>query len=214
MANLILLRHGETEYNRDKRMTGMADAMLTQKGKDEAIALGELLEDFNIDKAYASTLTRSFNTAAKALNASKRHHGMPVEARSEIVEQCVGDFTGVRKADRKEVVTKERTFDTCLPNGETFREVVARVGKFYEEELKPRLEKGEDVMVSCHSGVMRAFKYYLGAVNEKEAFEIKVPNAQPWVVEHDGSGNISKHYDMPLPQTPRNDNKAPKPSRR
>jgi len=210
MGKLVILRHGETIFNRDKRMTGTADVPLTDLGIAQAERAGEVLKDISFDKAYSSTLTRAFNTAALALKSSVKNSELPVEKRPEIVERDVGDFTGRYHKKDPEILRLTRNFDTRHPNGESFKDVVERIGQFYEKELKPRLDRGETVMVSCHAGVVLAFKYYLGELTKSQIATARVENAAPWVLEYK-KGQIVKSYNIKTQASANSNNKKKPP---
>lgn len=207
-GTLVILRHGQTDYNAQKLMTGQRDIPLNATGEAQAEEAGRLISIFKFDKAYASTLSRAFNTAAKALKSSgtNEHLKNPdgsydVEQRPEIMELDAGEFTGRNHKTDAEIVNFGRRFDKPLPGGESDQQVVARVQKFFDEELLPRLARGETVLVSSHSGIMRAFHVVLG-LSEMPAPDsntwttrVKVNNAQPTVVEYT-DGVMTGHYNI------------------
>jgi 2,3-bisphosphoglycerate-dependent phosphoglycerate mutase len=200
-GTLILLRHGQTTYNEQSRMAGQCDVPLTALGEEQARAAGKLLEGFTIDKVYASSLSRAFNTAALALDG----RALSIEKRDEIRECDAGDFTGL-KLDDPAVLAFKRGFDTKLPNGESSRELVARVKAFFEAEVLPRLERGETVLLVSHAGVMRALDVAMGLEAnivpapgpggdrpDLWASKKTLPNAAPFVAEY-ADGNLTRFY--------------------
>jgi len=196
MGKLIICRHGQTPYNLHKLMTGLADPDLTELGEKQAKNLGKMLSTLKIDKVYASTLSRAFNTAALALAASEVHKDHDIEKRSEIVELDVGVFTGRNYQTDIAIRCIERKFDRAHPKGESFADLVDRTQKFIDTELTPRLDKGENVLVVCHAGVLRAFQYCFdkeeGAV--ERCFEGSIPNATPWIIDFDDQGEVQDKY--------------------
>jgi len=206
-GTLVLFRHGQTEYNKLGYLTGLADVALTKEGEDQARAAGKSLSGFIFDKAYSSTLSRAFNTATLALEASGSNNHLKnadgtwnVEQRREIVEADSGDFTGRNKFTDPEILAYPHSYDIPLPNGESDKQMVERVRKFYNEVLLPRLERGETVMVASHSGIMVAFDIVAGLKPEPTediwSNRSKVPNAAPVVFEYT-DGKLTKHYDVP-----------------
>ena len=208
-GTLVLFRHGQTPYNLLHYMTGLHDVELTETGEEQAREAGRRIEGFVFDKAYSSTLKRAFNTAVLALEASgtNDHLRNPdgtwnVEQRKEIVEADSGDFTARNKLTDPEILAYPHKYDIALPNGESDEQMVERTRKFYEEELLPRLERGETVLVASHSGIMIAFEIVAGIrpVPEGDIWSNRqgVPNATPVVLEYE-DGKLVNHYQIDPP---------------
>ena len=203
-GKLVLFRHGETWYNRRHLLTGLRDIGLTPEGEEQARVAGLHLHGFVFDKVYSSLLSRAFNTAALALAASgtndhlKKADGTwDIEQRPEIVEGDAGDFTGRNKSTDPEILAWPHKYDVPLPNGESDEQMVARVREFYEQELLPRLERGETIMVASHAGIMAAFEIVAGLkpVPQEDIWSHRsdVRNAAPVVYEYD-DGRLTDHY--------------------
>lgn len=167
-ATLTIMRHGETEYNRLKLITGRFDSPLTETGIEQARAAGDALADFWFDKIYSSDLSRAFNTAALAVGRLKRNNHLKnpdgnwdIEKRPELAEVDYGDFTGRDKRTDPEIIAFPRRPDLAPPNGESFNDAFLRVKTFYKAEILPRLERGENVLIVCHAGIVRIFDYVL-----------------------------------------------------
>jgi 2,3-bisphosphoglycerate-dependent phosphoglycerate mutase len=192
-AKLVILRHGQTEYNKLHLMTGQRDVPLTEEGEEQAREAGRLLDAIVFDKAYSSTLRRAFNTAALALKESKNNDHIlnAIEQRPEIMEIDAGDFTGRNYRTDPEVTAFIRDFNTPRPRGESDADLVKRVRKFFVEDVLPRLEKGENVIIVSHAGTVRAFEIVLDIDAIPEVGGVwsapkKIPNATPTVYEYDG----------------------------
>lgn len=203
-GTLVLFRHGQTEYNKLHYLTGLHDVELTPEGEAQARAAGQLLGGFSFDKVYSSTLSRAFNTAKLALEASsakgpaRNADGTwAIERRPEIVEADSGDFSGRNKYTDPEIVAYPRGYDIPLPNGESDRQMVERVRKFYDAELMPRMARGETVLVASHSGIMVAFEIVAGLkpVPSEDIWSnrSRVPNAAPVVFEYT-DGKLTKDH--------------------
>lgn len=218
-GTLVLFRHGQTPYNLQHFMTGLHDVPLTEKGEEQAREAGALIRPFHFDKAYSSTLQRAFNTAAIALQASGTNNQLQnpdgswnIEKRPEIVEADSGDFTARNKLTDPEILAYPHKYDIALPNGESDKQMVERTRKFYEEELMPRLKRGETVLVVSHSGIMAAFEIVAG-LKPEPAEDIwsnrhGIPNAAPVVYEYE-DGRLVCNYSAgpgaspaPKPPTP------------
>lgn len=223
-GKLILFRHGQTEYNVKHLMTGQTEVPLTSVGEDQARAAGTLISAFVFDKAYSSPLSRAFNTAALALESSgtnahlKKQDGTwNIEQRREIIETDVGTFAGRNHKEDPELLAWERHYEQPMPGGESDKQAVDRTRRFFEDELLPRMEKGETVLVVCHAGIMRAFDFILGLEKEpvSPTHDIwlprkSVPNATPLVVEYeDGKMTHSYLIHNPKERAPANQNKKP-----
>lgn len=168
-GQLILCRHGQTDYNKAHLMTGIADVPLNETGIAQALDAGQRIAHLRVDTVYSSTLGRAFNTAALALKAAgtqghlqNRDGSFKIIQRADIVEIDVGDFTGRCHKTDPEITAWIRDFDKPLPNGESDAQATARVQKFFDAEVLPRLQKGETVLVVAHAGIVRVFDYVLG----------------------------------------------------
>ena len=210
-GKLVLFRHGQTPYNKLHYMTGLHDVPLTEEGEEQARNCGRSIGEAGIviDKAYASTLMRAFNTASLALEASGNNDQLKnadgtwnIEKRPEIVEADSGDFTARNKLTDPEILAFPHKYDIPLPNGESDKQMVERVQKFYDEELMPRLLRGETVLVASHSGIMVAFEVVTGIreVPEGDIWSNRhgVPNASPVVYEYE-DGKLTKNYQLGAP---------------
>ena len=202
-AKLVLMRHGETDQNRLRLMTGQSDVPLNKLGEEQARAAGPLIKDIPFDKAYSSSLSRAFNTAALALKAAEQD--IPIERRKEIIEGDAGEFTGRNMDTDPEFLKFVRLYDTAPPGGESDKQLVARVQKFFDEEVLPRLKRGENVLVVSHAGTVRAFDIVLGlypapADGTPWPKRRPIPNAGPSVHEYE-DGVLKKSYDIENPET-------------
>ncbi|MBI3440896.1 MAG: histidine phosphatase family protein [Proteobacteria bacterium] len=211
-GTLVLFRHGQTEYNKLHYLTGLHDVALTPEGEEQAREAGKCIKGFVFDKAYSSTLSRAFNTAALALESSGTNNQLKnpdgswnIEQRQEIVEADSGDFTARNKFTDPEILAYPHRYDVPLPGGESDKQMVERVRKFYEDELLPRMERGETVVVASHSGIMVAFEIVAGLkpepVEDIWSNRSKVPNAAPVVFEYE-DGKLTHHYQISTPGAP------------
>lgn len=167
-GRLVLFRHGQTDYNAAALITGIADAQLTDLGRQQAQDAGILLRGIPIHKAYSSTLSRAFETATLALRHARQPHleeddgTFRVTQHADIVEIDSGDFTGRSHKTDEEIINFKRDFHKPMPNGESYAMAMHRVQRFFDREVMPRIERGETVMVVCHAGIVRVFDYVLG----------------------------------------------------
>ena len=211
MANgrLIIMRHGQTQYNIERRMTGHTDVPLTEEGKNQARRAGHVLRHYPIDIAYASPLQRARQTMELALTSANAHDNLrgdnkdwKIEERYDLIEKDVGDFAGRCHATCPEVRSHGRFYDKALPNGESDKDVVDRIQRFYQEEIKPLLDEGKTIVISCHSVVKRAFHVALGDLSPENMFKVDMHNAQPWVIDFQEGKKIGSIYINPVDFNP------------
>jgi 2,3-bisphosphoglycerate-dependent phosphoglycerate mutase len=206
-GTLVLFRHGETDHNALNLMTGWLDVPLNAKGEEQAREAGKLISRFRFDKVYCSTLSRTFNTAVLALEASgtqvhlRTAFGWAIEKREELKGTNMGEFTGRNFKTDPEIVNFGRRYDRPLPGGESDKDITERAKKFFDAEVLPRLERGEMVLLSIHSGTMRAFDVALGLVpppdptDDQWTDKQRIDNALPVVVEYE-DGKMVGSYQM------------------
>jgi 2,3-bisphosphoglycerate-dependent phosphoglycerate mutase len=204
-AKLVILRHGQTEYNKLHLITGQKDVPLTEVGEEQAREAGALISHIRFDKVYSSNLSRAFNTAALALKASGTQVHLLNEDGTWQIEQCkaiveidAGDFEGRNHKTDPVVADWLRTYDVPRPGGESDKQAVERVQKFFDSEVMPRLLRGENVLVVAHAGIVRAFDFVLGIEDVPTATSKpprrRVPNAAPTVYEYEDGVMTSFHF--------------------
>ncbi len=227
-AKLILLRHGETQHNAERRITGLHDPELNAKGEAQADAAGAFLVDIYIDKTYSSHLKRAFNTASRALKASNAQNHLQnadgswqIEQRPEIAEIDWGAFSGLSK-DSVEIKSFPWNYDSVPPGGESQKQACARVKAFFETVVVPHLERGENVLLVAHSGVVNVFNIILGLVPVpppgKPMLREAIENAMPSVFDFEdgvfvGEASVKKanNENNKNPAAPKKDGTGPKP---
>jgi 2,3-bisphosphoglycerate-dependent phosphoglycerate mutase len=215
-GTLVVLRHGQTDYNKQHLNTGRRDIPLNANGEAQADELGTLIRTPTFDKVYSSPLSRAFNTAARALKSAGTQKQLQnadgswqIEKRPELIELDAGDFTGCRNLP-DDPGGKPYAYDVAPPNGESIKDVVARVSKLYQAEILPRLNRGENVLISGHFFVVLAFEIMLGLreppTGDLSQPKVRVPNASPLVC-HFEDGVLKDHRYIQNPKTPPPSNK-------
>ncbi len=201
-GTLTILRHGETVYNENDLITGHHDAPLTYKGIKQAETAGKILKGHVFDHVYSSTLSRAFNTASIILeHTGSNSHLMnkdgswKIDPRVEIIETNQGIFMGRNKRTDPDVLAHPRESGIPYPGGESHRDVVMRVREFFNAEVLPRLNRGENVLIACHAGIVRAFDRVLdtanipdGAANDKS---VPIQNAAPTIFSFENGKPVS-----------------------
>lgn len=181
---LVISRHAESEWNLLGKWTGLTDVNLTEKGMSESTMLGELLDDIDFDGAYTSDLKRTKQTLAGIIAGKKatitvddptiRHH-------AALNERDYGDLTGKNKWEVKDEIGEEafngirRGWDFPVPGGETLKAVHGRVVPFFEEEILPRLQSGENILLVAHGNSIRALMKHLEEIDENDMAEVEMP---------------------------------------
>lgn len=210
-GTLVVLRHGQTDYNKQHLNTGHVDVPLNANGEAQADELGQLIKTPKFDKVYSSPLQRAFNTAARALKSSGTQNQLKnadgtwqIEKRPELIELDAGIFTGARNLPG-DPGGKPYAYDERIPGGESIKDVVERVRKFYESDILPRINRGENVLVSGHYFIVMAFEIMLGLreppTGDPSEPHIRVPNASPLVLTFE-DGVLKDHHFVPNPKTP------------
>jgi 2,3-bisphosphoglycerate-dependent phosphoglycerate mutase len=205
MNTLVLLRHGQSQWNLENRFTGFHDVDLSDKGVEEARAAGRALAEAGLifDQVFTSTLTRANRTARLALEeAGQAGLIESMIAHDDLRERDYGDLTGLNKDETREKYGAEqvhiwrRSYDTRPPGGECLQDVVEnRVRPYYEGQIKPLLEAGKNVLIAAHGNSLRAMLIILGVETPESINEAEISTGVPLVFELDG-GKIVKRYTL------------------
>lgn len=209
MPTLILLRHGESDWNQKNLFTGWVDVDLTDKGRTEAVRGGELLVENDVlpDVVYTSLLRRAITTANLALDAADRHW-IPVHRDWRLNERHYGALQGLDKAATKDKYGEEqfmawrRSYDTPPPpieKGSEFsqdadpryadigggplteclKDVVTRFVPYYEATIVPELKAGKTVLIAAHGNSLRALVKYLDGMSDEDVVGLNIPTGIP-----------------------------------
>lgn len=171
-GKLVLVRHGESEWNLLGKWTGWTDIGLTDKGASDAEKMGELIKDIHFDDIYTSKLKRTVETMQSVLK-TQGQAGAPYESVAELNERDYGDYTGMNKWEVKDRVGEEkfnairRNFDEPIPGGETLHMVYDRVVPWYRQVIVPKLMKGDNVLLVAHGNSIRALVKYIESISDE-----------------------------------------------
>lgn len=200
---LVLLRHGQSQWNLENRFTGFHDVDLTPQGEAEAREAGEMLGKAGIvfDRVFSSTQTRANRTAGIALEAAGQGALFGDMVRHEhLRERDYGDLTGLDKDETRARYGEEqvhlwrRSYDIAPPGGECLGDVVEnRVRPYFDAEIRPLLEAGENILVVAHGNSLRAILITLGAETPATINDAEFPTGVPLVFEMDG-GRVVRRY--------------------
>lgn len=220
-GKLILLRHGQSEWNASNQFTGWVDVALTEKGRAEAKRGGELLKEKNIlpDVLYTSLLRRAIQTANIALDEADRLW-IPVTRDWRLNERHYGALQGLNKADTKEkygdekFMTWRRSYGTPppelddnseysqahdpryanldqVPRTECLKDVVARFIPYFKEEILPQALAGKNVLIAAHGNSLRALVKYLDNISDEDIAGLNIPTGIPLVYELNEDGTVA-----------------------
>ena len=212
MPRLILVRHGQSQWNLENRFTGWWDVDLTPQGEAEARAAGAMLAANNMlpDAAFTSLQTRAIRTLHLALEAAARVW-IPETKDWRLNERHYGGLTGLDKAETAakhgadQVKVWRRSFDIpppalepgsqfdlasdpryagiAIPRSESLKDTIARVLPYYEAAIAPVLRSGKVVIISAHGNSLRALVKHLSGISDAEITGLEIPTGQPIVYE-------------------------------
>ena len=212
MPTLVLLRHGQSQWNLENRFTGWWDVGLTDKGKAEAVAAGTLLASrgFDFDCCFTSVQSRAIRTLDLVLEAMDRSW-LPVTKDWHLNERHYGGLTGLNKAEMIDKVGEaqvkiwRRSFDVPpppleagspyqvrddrryagidVPTSESLKDTIERVLPFFEAQIAPRIRAGERVVISAHGNSLRALEKHLSGISDEDIVRLEIPTGKPIVYE-------------------------------
>ena len=188
MPLLVLIRHGESQWNLENRFTGWTDVPLTDKGRDEARGAGEKLRGIHFDKAYTSVLRRAIDTLDIVLQAIGQV-GIPVSYDQALNERHYGDLQGLNKAETAAKYGKEqvhqwrRSYDVAPPGGESLKDTAARTLPYFESHIVPDLRAGKNVLVSAHGNSLRSIVMHLDKLTHEQVLDLNLATGVPIVYE-------------------------------
>jgi 2,3-bisphosphoglycerate-dependent phosphoglycerate mutase len=224
MYKLVLLRHGESDWNKENRFTGWTDVDLSEKGCAEAKEAGQVLkrEGFIFDRAYSSVLKRAIRTLWIALEELDQLW-LPVERSWRLNERHYGALQGLNKAEtaakygEQQVHIWRRSYDVLpplltvederhpshdaryrnlkdLPGGEALKQTVDRMLPYWNETIAPAVKRGEKILIAAHGNSLRALVKHLDSMSEAEIMELNIPTGVPLVYELDAALKPIRHY--------------------
>jgi 2,3-bisphosphoglycerate-dependent phosphoglycerate mutase len=200
MSELILLRHGQSQWNLENRFTGWIDVPLSAKGEEEARAAGAKLRGRRIDKLFLSVLKRAIDTATIALETAGIS-GVPTERDAALNERMYGDLQGLNKAEAAakwgdaQVKLWRRSYDVQPPGGESLADTAARVLPYWESRIRPEVLAGRNVLVVAHGNSLRALVMHLDGLTRAQVLELEIPTGIPLVYELAADGRVvGKQY--------------------
>ena len=197
-SNLVLVRHGQSEWNKKNLFTGWKDPELTSLGIEEAIKAGKLLKNKNIkfDIMFTSDLLRAQETGRLILEQMDQPD-VPVIKDQSLNERNYGDLAGLNKDDARERWGEEqvhiwrRSFDVPPPGGESLKDTAERVLPYFHSEILPKVEDGLDVLIAAHGNSLRALVMELEEISSDEIVKLEIATGDPLTYKY-SEGNIKR----------------------
>lgn len=200
---LVLVRHGQSEWNRLNLFTGWRDPDLTEKGLIEARWAGRVLRDHGLrfDQAFTSKLRRAQNTLDIILDVMGQK-GVPITRDAALNERDYGQLSGLNKDEAKQrfgeeqVMRWRRSFDVPPPGGESLKDTAARVLPYYSSTIWPVVNSGQSVIVAAHGNSLRALIMHLEGLTGEQIIARELATAAPIVYRLDASGGVLDRADL------------------
>jgi 2,3-bisphosphoglycerate-dependent phosphoglycerate mutase len=208
MPNLILIRHGESQWNLENRFTGWVDIPLSPKGEQEAKAAGEKLKSFKFDKGYTSVLKRAMSTLDIILGINGQKN-LPIERDKALNERHYGALQGLNKADigkqygEDQLKIWRRSYDVPPPKevtnlnpdgiSESLKDTAARTLPYFEAKILPDVLSGKNIIVAAHGNSLRSIVMRLDNLTKEQVLELNIPTGVPLLYVYDSAGKITEH---------------------
>ncbi len=198
MAQLILIRHGESQWNLENKFTGWVDVELTPKGIQEAKDAGEKLRPYRFDQAFTSGLKRAQETLRLILDVTGQTD-LAIERDPALNERMYGDLQGLNKAETVEkfgeaqVKIWRRSYDIPPPGGESLKDTAERVLPYYERRIHPEVLAGKTILIAAHGNSLRSLVMYLEQLTKEEILEVNIPTGAPLLYDIDDQGKVVNH---------------------
>ena len=207
MSKLVLLRHGQSQWNLENRFTGWKDIGLSEKGVLEAKESGRLIKEnkIPIESVYSSVLKRANETAIIAMKEANYDHlfndGELIMTKNKAVnERDYGDLTGLNKKETAEKYGKEqvhiwrRSYDVQPPGGESLKNVVERVKPYFENTIKKDLIDERNILLSAHGNSLRALFLVLNIFTIETISTAEIPTGKPFIIEYESNKITDKYF--------------------
>ncbi len=214
LGKMVLVRHGQSQWNLENKFTGWVDVPLSTKGREEAISAGKKLKDTRFDTIYVSHLIRAIQTLHYILlelsdtripivyheekhihdwehYSGDRNKEIPVYQSVDLAERYYGDLQGLNKADTmkefgdKQVHLWRRSYDIKPPNGESLKDTCERTIPYYQNIIVPQLQTGKNVLIVAHGNSLRSITKYVENISDKEIPNVEIPTGIPIVYTFD-----------------------------
>jgi len=203
MYRIVLLRHGQSVWNRDKRFTGWTDVGLSPRGEADAQATAVALTaaGYTFDVCYTSALKRAQRTLDLML-AELGQTGLPITRDQALNERDYGDLSGLNKDDARKKWGEEqvhiwrRSYDVAPPGGESLKDTLARALPYYVTQILPRVMRGEHVLVSAHGNSLRALVMVLDKHTPESITKLNLDTGVPMIYRLNADSTVASKLDL------------------
>tara|TARA_B100000941_G_scaffold268963_1_gene225941 strand:+ start:1603 stop:2223 length:621 start_codon:yes stop_codon:yes gene_type:complete len=201
MSKLIILRHGESEWNKLNLFTGWEDVSLTDQGKIEAKLAAFAIQNLKVDinHAYTSALKRASNTLEIVLYILKKD--IPIISDQALNERNYGSLTGMNKDEARnkwgdeQVKLWRRSYDIAPENGESLKDTCNRTIPYFKKNILPKLHAGKNVIITAHGNSLRSIIMRVEELNENEIVNVEITTGIPIVYEYENK-KITKKTEL------------------
>ena len=201
--NLVLVRHGQSEWNAKNLFTGWKNPGLTETGVKEAISAGKLIKDekINFDTMYTSELIRAQltgNTILEIINQSD----IPIIKDIALNERNYGSLAGLNKDDARKKWGEEqvhiwrRSYDVPPPDGESLKNTAERVLPYFNKEILPKVVSGSNILIAAHGNSLRSLIMQLDELSKEEILNLEIPTGAPIKYKFDEHGKIVEKLNL------------------
>ncbi len=196
MTHLVLIRHGESQWNSKGIWTGLIDIPLDDRGKQEAHKAALVIPHIKFDKAYTSVLKRAVETL-EIIKSTLNFSSLPTLQSPSLNERDYGDYTGKNKWELEKLFGQEkfenirRGWDTPIPHGETLKDVYNRVVPYFKTHIEPELKNGKNIIICAHGNSLRALIKYLEKISDEGIEKTEINTAEVYVYDMDKEGHIT-----------------------
>ena len=195
--NLILVRHGQSEWNEQNLFTGWKDPGLTELGIKEAKNAASLISDKGIqfDEMFTSILIRAQDTGAIILDSINQQN-IPITKNQALNERNYGSLAGLNKDDARKKWGEEqvhiwrRSFDIPPPEGESLKDTAERVLPYFHEYIMPKVIQGLSILVAAHGNSLRALIMELDLISSEDIVKLEIPTGAPIQYEFNQNGEV------------------------
>jgi 2,3-bisphosphoglycerate-dependent phosphoglycerate mutase len=208
LAILVLVRHGQSQWNLENRFTGWVDVPLSVKGRQEATSAGKKLKEMRFDTIYVSHLFRAIQTLEYILLESsdtrtpiiyheeqkihswehytgEKKNEIPIYQAVDLAERYYGDLQGLNKAETmkkygdEQVRLWRRSYDINPPNGESLKDTCDRTIPYYQNHIEPELQTGKNVLIVAHGNSLRSITKYVENISDNDIPSVEIPTGVP-----------------------------------
>ena len=197
MGVLVLIRHGQSQWNLENRFTGWVDVSLTDAGREEARRGAALIREVTFTRAFTSALQRAQETLRIVLEVLGQS-AVPIEQDQALNERHYGDLQGLNKAETakrfgdQQVLIWRRSYDVAPPHGESLKDTAARTIPYFNENILPLVKAGQSILVVAHGNSLRAIVMALDRMTKEQVLELNIATGAPIIYQLDATGAVTQ----------------------